>query len=840
MTNEELNRTSQSEIDFKEVFYLCLSHWRWFVLSVGFVMVCAVLYLLRTQPTYSSSAAVLMADNANHSNMDFGLDLSMFQGSNKKNNVYNDIQLFKSPTLLQNVVKELDLQMNYTKTGLFRDKICYGSSLPAKVKFLELDDAEELEFKFDVRDDSTFTVRDFKYFGMDLVVDHVSGHFGDTIQSAVGAFVVVPTPFYSIEPKKVLDYLKDKSSVEEGEIKKSVQSFNVSRLNLFVVTDSYSRKLSVELADKMSTTINLGFKDSNAERAREVLSMLITVYNGQWLQSKNQITSSTSVFISDRLDVIERELGTVDRDISSFKSANLMPDLNQASTMAMQKSETLSTQISELNNELYIARYIKGYLTSEQHKNELLPVSTGMQNGALATQIGAYNEKLLRRNALVARSSERNPLVQTYDKELYETRNAIIVSVDQEIYALNTKIIDLRKTGDATVSSIKSSPTQAQYLLSVERQQKVKEALYLYLLQKREENELSQAFTAYNTQVVASPDEAVKVAPMPIKVGLVALFLGFLIPIGIIVYNMMSNTTLRGKDDLKTVTIPIIGEIPLYARSKKDLKPSLRKRIERILVKLHLMKKQDDGSSVPQIFVAHGKRDIINEAFRVTRTNIEFMTTNDDCCTILLTSFNPGSGKSFVTMNLAASMAIRGTKILVIDCDLRHGTTSSYVENANTGLSEYLAGKVSDPSQIIVSHPDFPNLEVIPIGTIPPNPSELLSGPSFEKLLQQLKKDYKLILLDCPPIDIVADTQIVAKYADRTLFLVRVGLMERTMVSELQNMYDNKRFPNMSLVLNGAQASGKYGYRYGYRYGYGYGYGYGSDGKSHSYYYGSN
>ena len=386
-------------------------------------------------------------------------------------------------------------------------------------------------------------------------------------------------------------------------------------------------------------------------------------------------------------------------------------------------------------------------------------------------------------------------------------REAIISSIDNHVVTLNTQLRTLRQSEQQTTARIAANPTQGKYLLSVERQQKVKESLYLFLLQKREENELSQAFTAYNTRVITPPTGSmVPTAPVKKNILLIALALGALLPVGIIFIRENLNTKVRGRKDLEHLSLPFVGEIPLAFSGKKK----------------HV-------SESKALVIKQGRRDIINEAFRVLRTNLEFIldTQGDGRANVLLfTSFNPGSGKTFLTMNTAASFALKGKQVLVIDGDLRHGSTSSYIGSPHTGLSDYLGKRENDLTQLINEHPDYPGLYVLPVGTIPPNPTELLAEPRFKELIEQLRGSYDYIFIDCPPVEMVADTQIIEKMADRTLFVVRAGLLERDMLPELQRYYDEKRFKNIALILNGTEGGGsRYGYRYGYKYGYHYGYG---------------
>ena len=392
-------------------------------------------------------------------------------------------------------------------------------------------------------------------------------------------------------------------------------------------------------------------------------------------------------------------------------------------------------------------------------------------------------------------------------------RSALITSIDNQMVALRAQIRSLEAIGGQATSQIASNPKQSKYLLSVERQQKVKESLYLYLLQKREENELSQAFTAYNTRIIAKPGGSmIPTAPVKKNILLVAFALGILIPVIIVFMRENMNTRIRGRKDLEGLSIPFIGEIPLAIRGKKKVK----------------------SHEAHTIVVKEGNRDIMNEAFRVLRTNLEFMIGKDQSSNVIVvTSFNPGSGKSFLTMNIAMSLAIKNKKVLVIDGDFRHASASAYFHSPKIGLSNYLGGQVDRISDIIITDEKHASFSFIPVGTIPPNPTELLFDDRLREAIDTLKQQYDIVLIDCPPVELVADTQIIEKLADRTIFVVRAGLLERSMLPELENIYREKKYKNMSVILNGTEGSGgRYGYRYGYQYGYGSGSYYGNNGRS--------
>ena len=642
-----------------------------------------------------------------------------------------------------------------------------------------------LSFTIKFSSKEAFAISELEISGEDIG-ETLSAQMGDSIQTSAGIMIVSPTQEFTDA------FIGTSIRYVRGSVRAAV--------------DTYSNALVAELGNEDATIINLSINDTSIRKAEDILNTLIEVYNENWIRDKNQIAVSTSQFISDRLGVIESELGHVDENISSYKSEHLLPDVQAASGLYMAQSAENNKELSTLNNQLSTAQYIRRELNTKQ-LDQTLPANSGIVSANIETQISEYNNLVLDRNRLIANSSEKNPLVKNMASSLQSMQRTIIQSVDNLIVSLNTQIRSLRRQEEATTNRLASNPNQAKYLLSVERQQKVKEELYLYLLQKREENELSQAFTAYNTRLITAPRGSMfPTAPRKMNILLVAFAVGLLVPaVGIFMKENM-NTKVRGRKDLENLSIPFIGEIPQYSGTKKKWWEFKHR------------KRQD----MKIIVVNEGNRNIINEDFRVLRSNMDFMASKDNNQHVfVLTSFNPGSGKSFLAINIAISFAIKKKKILVIDGDLRHRTVSSYVDSPNKGLSDYLNNQIEDWKEIIVSYKGYTNLHILPIGTIPPNPTELLEDSKLSMLIEALRPEYDYIFIDCPPVDIVADAQIIEKWADRTIFVVRSGLLDRSMLSELENMYTGKRFKNLSMILNGTESTGgRYGYRYGYHYGY--------------------
>ena len=800
---------NEQSIDIKAILYLCLSRWYWFVIAIILAIGIATYYLHKQTPVYTRYCKVLVkSDEKGHSafNTSEFSDMGLFTSGVKIN---NELLTINSIDVIRETVRQLHLDMNYTVDGRFHPILLYDKSLPVKVDLVGAFDNASLAFDMEVGKDKA-RLTSFIFNGEE-VAGEATAKLGDTVNTPIGQLCVMPTDYFQADQEYNIH-------VSHGAIERAARS--------------YAAKLRVELSAKNSDVMTLSINDISKRRADDFLNMLVAVYNNNWLKDKNQIMVSTSLFIDDRLRLIEQELGNVDKDISSYKSENLLPDVNAVSNIYLSQNTATTNRILEINNQISITRYIRNMLVNETVKNQLLPANSGVNSATIEGQIGEYNSTMLRRNSLAANSSEENPLVIDLDNNLSAMRQAIISSIDNQLVTLNNQLASLQGTERQINQRLAANPSQARYLLSVERQQKVKESLYLYLLQKREENQLSQAFTAYNTRVIEEPNgPIIPTSPKRSMIYLIAIVIGLAIPALILFLREQFNTTVRGRKDLDKLTMPFVGEIPLAysaADAKKQKKAARKKHDEQ---KGQEVKEGFAGGVV----VKEGSRNVINEAFRVFRTNLEFMSKDGASNIFMFTSFNPGSGKSFIAINSAIALAIKNKKVLVIDGDLRHASLSAYIFSPKQGITNYLARQEEDIHKLIIQSNDYPSLSYLPVGLIPPNPTELLEDERFGNLLTQLGKEYDYVLIDCPPIDIVADPQIINKYVDRTIFVVRAGLLERNMIPELENIYAQHKYKNMCLVLNGTTGNdGRYGY--GYRYGYRYGYHYGYHNNKYGYY----
>lgn len=767
-----------NNVTVKELWYQYLNNWKWFAVSVVVCLIVAGAYLWVTPKEYSRSATIMIKPENNRNSGSFTSQLQNMGDMNlfgTVSDVQNEILCIQSTDIMLETVKRMHLDYTYSSKKHLTDKgILYGSDLPVEVVIEDIRPEQGLSMTLHIK-------------GQEIIItDLQTGIDGEEI-SDKEKYVCIPGSSVKTAVGTISVHLKH-DNPEDGTIYVSRRGYHSSVRQL-------QDKLSFSLANKQAAIINMSCKDFVAARAEDILNTIVTVYNESWVKDKNLLAVSTSEFINERIRVIEDELGAVDKGISSFKSENKMADVSVAATQDIAQTINSENAIRAYTNELYMVRYIRNFMT--QSDDKLLPTGLGLSSAAINSQIDEYNAQLLRRNNILRYSSDTSPLVVEINNELAAMHTAILNGLDNEKVRLEQLIIAEQGNQNKYAGRISNTPMLERDLRSIERQQEVKEQLYLYLLQKREENELTQAFTAYNTRIVAKPyGGLLPVEPKLSYVIIIALALGLFIPFMIITLKTALNTVVRGRKDLEGLATPFVGEIPLYVSKKtsKDAKESL-------LVKAN-------------------SRSVINEAFRVVRSNLEFMLDGGKNRVFMVTSFNPGSGKSFIAANLAAVMAVKGKRVVAIDFDMRHASLSNFVGRPKKGLSDYLAGVVEKCP--ILEHPEQKNFSIIPAGTIPPNPTELLYCDRLPVLFETLKADYDLIFMDCPPVEMLADASIIAKYADKTLFVVRAGLLERAMLPVIDQYYNEQKLPNMAVLLNGTEKfNGHYGYHYGYYHHYG-------------------
>ena len=581
-------RKQEQEINLTDIFYLVLTNWYWFVLSVLICGGVTFFYLKSSSKVYSRKASILIRDDSKGGAMSESAvfsDLSLFGG---KRNVDNEVLVFQSRHLMEEVARRLHLDMSYkVKSGLRHEELYTHS--PVTVSFPEAEERQVI--KVSVTPVDSVTVR---LSALSLTVggekihseETLDAHLNDTVSTPIGPMVITPTLYYT--------------DVFYG------KSINVVKSNMESVVENYRNNLKVSLASKTATIINLVLDDVSTARAEDILNMLIAVYNEDVINDKNQIAVNTSKFINERLIIIERELGSVDANIESFKRENQLTDITSETGMYLQNTSRYQQEGLSLENQLSIAGYIKEYLTDPQKSSELIPANTGISDNSVEAQIKEYNDILLKRDKLVVGSSSKNPIVMDLNNSLGAMKQTIIRSVDNLIVGLNIQLKNIREQKDQTTKRIAAVPAQQKYVLTVERQQKIKEELYLYLLNKREENALTQAITESNARIIdAASGSSAPVAPKTMTIFLASIVLGLAIPMGVFWLLNVTDTKVRTRKELDEVlTIPFLGNIPRHDNYKDE---------------------DADG-----IVVRESGHDSVSEAFRIIRTNMDFMRVKSD------------------------------------------------------------------------------------------------------------------------------------------------------------------------------------------------------------------
>ncbi|MBQ8061306.1 MAG: polysaccharide biosynthesis tyrosine autokinase [Bacteroidales bacterium] len=810
---EELDNTWSAQDDsdeklfsLRDIWALFWGHKWWYVLSLIVALSIAFFYLYRTPKLYQSSEKIIIETDQSADVLS-DMSASMRRRSAYGQNVANEIIAFKSSDLMTKAVERLGLETNYTDLMFLRERELYNKT-PFFLSVLGDDNlASSFSFVVRKRDKNSFILDSFTVGGVEMEAKPVVGSFGDSLVTPVGCVRLTESQYFHTWGDDI----------------------RISWANARNRAAYYAGRMGVTAPRDESSVVTLTMTDYSPERAKNVLATVLDIYNEQWVENKNRAAANTSEFIAERLSILQQELGDIDNDIKVYKQQNRITDVGAVSGQYLSESSAYSEKAFANSNQLAISQMIRDRLTDPTRNSTLLPANSGLTNANIEGQISEYNATLMKRDKYLKESSEANPMVADLNANLDAMKANITRSIDNNISALQLQQDKILAQEGAILGKLSSTTGQALELQSMSRDQKVKESLYIYLLQKREENELATQLNVSNNRLIQSATNGTPISPVAKKIYLIALLLGLGIPFAIFFLRILFNTTVRTRADVSKLKVPFLAEIPQMGLEKKGF------------FDFHKVNRYDEKSC--KIMVQQGKRDVINEAFRVLRTNLDMMTGyTDGCHVVMVTSFNPNAGKTFTTMNMAASMAVKGSKVLLLDLDLRKASLSNALEIKGSGVASFLNGRADDYHPHIQTVAD--NLSILPVGSLPPNPSELLVSDKFKQMVADMRKEYDYIFMDCPPIDIVADTSIISKSADITVFIIRAGLFDKQALPALDELYAKGNYSRMAFILNGVErmqgtygqhyGSGSYGYgfgSYGYGKGHGYGYGYGSYGE---------
>ena len=789
--NNQFNTLKEEEgLRLSELMELVTKNIWWYVGVTLCCLTVALSYLYKTPTLYNRTAKVMIDDSNQDAAMrNLGMASANMMRMRSINSVENELEAFASPDLMEKVVERLGLQTSYVEKQFLRDVELYHNS-PVEMRLAGGNPRGGFSFLVSPGKGGKVVLSDF-LIRDEKIKEAVSGNYGDTLTTPVGAVVIYP-----------------KSNIEDFN-----HDIRITWSSAGSAAKIYSSKMTLSLSAKQTSVVVISMNDQYPSRADAVISTLIDVYNEEWISTKNRAAINTAEFINERLLVIQSDLDAVEQTLKEYKESNNLTDINAVAQNYLNQSSLYASKAFEVSNQISVARYIKDFLNDPANANSLIPSNLGLSNADVGSQISEYNELVLQRDKLLAGDTTHNPFLTNLSSSMASIRTAILTSIDNVIATLGLQLERIESQEQQIMARISSSSEQELQLLSIEREQQMLQNLYVFLLQKREDNELAALVNVGNTRLIVNPTgPGNPVAPNTQMILLAAFVLGLGLPFAFFFLRSVLDTSIKNKADLGPLSVPFLAELPMYERPEDRFK------------KFKWLRRKVMGhKDMNRIIVEHGSRDMMNEAFRVLRTNVDLMIGKKKGSQVLMfTSFNPAAGKTFSVMNLASSMSLKGAKVIMVDLDLRKASLSKALDMIHTGVAAYLNGKVDDFRPYVDEL--APNLHLLPIGNLPPNPTELLLSERFRNMIEQMRDEYDYVFLDCPPIDIVADSSIVTELVDMTVFVMRAGHMDKKVLQNIESLYASDKYKYMTLILNCVDIKYK---KYGYgqsSYGYGYGY----------------
>lgn len=801
---DDIFEDKEEQIDFKASLFKYIIRWPWFVASVIVCMACAWIYLKQSTPAYNINASILIKDEKKG-----GMLGSEFSGLedlgllNPSKNIDNEIEILQSKSLIKDVVNELGLYIDYTASKGFKTVDLYGSS-PILVHYSPKD-AELLDAPM------LLTVG-YQKNGQ-IEVNVTTGKGSDEEKTFNKSFTELPAVLSG--EKGTITFMPNSQVpiTENGKLEITIQ-------HPLAVAKNYRKALAIEPTSKTTSVATISISNTNKKRGEDFTNKLVEIYNRDANDDKNEVAQNTARFIDERIAIINQELGTTEQELESFKRESGLTDLSSDAKLAIAEKSGYEKLCVENGTQLNLIKYLSDYLNKPENANTTLPVNVGLDDEALTSLISQYNALILERNRLRRASSDSNPVVRRLDSNIDDMHASLLTTINSVYKGLLITKADLDRQAGKYAGQISNAPAQERRFVSIQRQQEIKAGLYLMLLQKREENNIALAATANNAKIIddALADD-VPISPNKKIIYLAALVLGFGIPVAIIYILSLLSYRIEGHSDVERLTrVPVIGDVPL-----------------------------NDSDEKYAIAVRENDNDIMAETFRSLRTNLLFMLGDPDKKVILVTSTTSGEGKTFIASNLAVSLALLGKKVVIVGLDIRKPGLNKvfHISHKERGITQYLVAPQSTDLRSMIQSSDLSaNLNILPGGTIPPNPTELLARKSLDDAIELLKKDYDYVVLDTAPIGMVTDTQLIARVADISVYVCRADYTHKNDYQLINELYANKRLPGLCTVINGLDMKKKkYGYYYGYgkygryygygkKYGYGYGYGYGDTSDS--------
>ena len=784
--NMKEQEVSSSSFDFNAIYTMLILNWKWFILSLIICLGCAAAYLRYTTPVYQTFAKLLIKDDNSNSRGRNSIQNTATLGMiSNTNGIDNEMEILGSHSLATQAVRDLKLYVTYKSKGKIMDRLIYGIQ-PISV---DIDPAhlEKLSAPINLeitREGNTYQITGTYYASS-----------GDNMEGPISINKTITNLPATIGLRSgILSFTRnDSAPLEQG------QTQIVTIVSPSNAAYKYTGSLAVSQSSKTTTIAQLVLSDQNSQRAIDYLKQLVICYNRQANEDKNEIAVHTEEFINGRLEKINAELGNTEGQLENYKKSNHMVELKLNAGQALGNQNQLDQQLAEANTQVALLNSISDYMDQPDNKFQTLPSNIGLTDGSATQLINKYNDIVLERKRLLRSASETSPTVVPLTSQLEDLSASIRRAMNQTRRSMQIQRNGVASQYDKYSSQISQTPEQERMLTQIGRQQDVKSGLYLMLLQKREENSISLAATADKGKLIDDPQFAGKISPKSSLIMLIALIIALAIPTCILFIIQFFRYKIEGHDDVANLTqLPILADVAVA---------------------------NDTAKTKADIVVHENKNNQMEEIFRSMRTNLQFMLKDGEKV-IMFTSGISGEGKTFNAANLAVSFALLGKKILLIGLDIRkprlaelfeiddhqHGITSLLIHDNPTE---------SDVKSQIISSGINNNLDLLLAGPVPPNPTELVARKSLEQIIDILKNIYDYILIDTAPIGLVTDTLQIGRITNATIYVCRADYTPKESFNLINSLNAEKKFPNISIVINGIDMSKKkYGYYYGYgRYG---------------------
>jgi len=750
----------------KEIFFKYMVYLPWFIVCLAFTITIAYLYIRYTVPLYNSAISILIKNNERRSSVPAEISLDNLMGG-RTSNLSNEIVILKSATLMNRVVKSMGLDVMYYNQGKVKRSEMYTYS-PIQAKVLNVkDSAREVTITFN-KVKSKITA---SWEGKNQVVTN-----GSLISTTKGDLIL------SIDASSVVNEYK----------------YFIYWKTTWSVAGQLAGALSVKQTSKDAAVVQINITCEIPDKGKDVLDQLVREYDKLNIEDKNRIVLNSIQFIEDRLAILNGEMDKVEDQFQSFRQQTGVIDLEIQGASNFEKIKELQEDISNQEIVLWNMEHIRNYMSTPEKKYEIVPTALTINDATLTSLIQNYNSLQLQREQDLKTIPSSHPSIKTLEGQIEKVRKNILEDLTNVRKSAENLKSDRRRSYGINESTLKSIPAKQRVLLDIERQKAIKEKLFVYLLQKREELAITKASAVGSVTPIDPAVSWGPVSPNSTNIYRLAFIFGFVIPFGLIYLRDLLNDKILTRQDITKVTnTPLIGEIAHH------------------------------NSMTRKFVVGMKDRSVLAEQFRIIRTNLQFLLASAPSKNpvILVTSSIAGEGKTFASMNMSAVWAVAGKKTVILELDLRKPKISKSLNlQRDIGISNYILGSArkEDLPQPIT---EVPNLYVIGAGPIPPNPSEMIMDAKMDELFTYLRANFDIIIIDSAPIGLVSDSKILARFADATLYVVRQRYTVKKQMAFVDELYTQKILPNMGIIVNDVKIGGANSY-YGYGYGYGYGYSY--------------